>query len=245
MRVGITGQSGFIGTHLFNTLNLNKKEFETIPFEDAYFEDQNVLENWVTKCDVIVHLAAMSRHEDPKIIYLTNINLVNKLISSFDRTNAKPQILYMSSIQEDLDTEYGRSKKEGRILLHEWAKKNSTKFNGIILPNVYGPYARPNYSSVIATFSHQLTHNEKPQIIIDAKLKLIYINDLVKIMLKCISNKECKPDFKIPATDQKKVSEILNILEYYQEFYCIQGKIPSLKTSFDLNLFDTFKSYID
>ena len=32
LKVGITGQSGFIGTHLYNFLNLKKDEIITYPF---------------------------------------------------------------------------------------------------------------------------------------------------------------------------------------------------------------------
>ena len=39
IKVGITGQSGFVGTHLYNTLGLYPGEFERVPFEDDYFVD--------------------------------------------------------------------------------------------------------------------------------------------------------------------------------------------------------------
>ena len=39
IKVGITGQSGFVGTHLQNTLGLYPGEFERVPFEDDYFAD--------------------------------------------------------------------------------------------------------------------------------------------------------------------------------------------------------------
>ena len=123
MRVGITGQDGFIGTNLFNSLNTAKNIFETIPFEDAFFLDHNSLETWVTKCDVIVHLAAMSRHADSKVLYNTNINLANKIIAAIDKTNSKPHIIYTSSIQEECDTEYGKSKKESRLMFKNWSEK--------------------------------------------------------------------------------------------------------------------------
>ena len=43
LKVGITGQAGFIGTHLFNYLNLKKDKIATIPFHDNYFESQDKL----------------------------------------------------------------------------------------------------------------------------------------------------------------------------------------------------------
>ena len=92
LKVGITGQPGFVGTHLFNTLNLFKDKFETIPFEDSYFADNEKLSHWVTQCDVIVHLAAMNRHHDPDVIYKTNIGLVQQLIDTMEKTASTPHV---------------------------------------------------------------------------------------------------------------------------------------------------------
>jgi UDP-2-acetamido-2,6-beta-L-arabino-hexul-4-ose reductase len=245
MRVGVTGQNGFIGTHLFNTLNRDKARFETVQYQNDFFENQYLLEDWVANCDVIVHLAAMSRHEVSNVVYDTNIELVNKLIAALNNTNSKPQIIFASSIQEELDTEYGRSKREGRILLDEWAKKNNAMFLGIILPNIYGPLARPKYASVIATFAYQLTHNEIPEIIIDTELNLIYIMDLVDIIIQCMINKTNNSYYIVSPTHQKKVSIVLNQLEYYSECYLKRDGLPNIISQFDRNLYDTFISYID
>ena len=76
LKIGITGQPGFVGTHLYNTLGLYPDKFERIPFEDDYFQDENKLKKFVQSCDAIVHLAAMNRHNDPKVLYRTNIGLV-------------------------------------------------------------------------------------------------------------------------------------------------------------------------
>ena len=64
IRVGITGQPGFVGTHLYNELGLFPDEFLRIPFEDSYFQSEDKLRSFVRECDVIVHLAAMNRHPD-------------------------------------------------------------------------------------------------------------------------------------------------------------------------------------
>ena len=73
LKIGITGQAGFVGTHLFRTIQLKKEAFQAIPFDDAFFSDQHQLESFVAQCDVIVHLAAMNRHNDPEVLYKTNI----------------------------------------------------------------------------------------------------------------------------------------------------------------------------
>ncbi|MBW6491214.1 MAG: NAD-dependent epimerase/dehydratase family protein, partial [Lentimicrobium sp.] len=99
IKIGITGQSGFVGTHLFNALGLFPEKFTRVPFQDSFFEDQGKLEQFVQSCDVIVHLAAMNRHNDPQIIYNTNIQLVRQLTEACVATQSTPHIIFSSSTQ--------------------------------------------------------------------------------------------------------------------------------------------------
>jgi UDP-2-acetamido-2,6-beta-L-arabino-hexul-4-ose reductase len=73
IKVGITGQAGFIGQHLYNTLGLFPDEFERVDFRKECFNSDKQLNDFVSRCDVIVHLAAMNRHNDADVIYKTNI----------------------------------------------------------------------------------------------------------------------------------------------------------------------------
>jgi len=43
IKIGITGQAGFVGTHLYNTLGLFPDKFERIPFKDEFFTDESAL----------------------------------------------------------------------------------------------------------------------------------------------------------------------------------------------------------
>lgn len=172
IKVGITGQSGFIGGHLYNELGLFPETIIRIPFEDNYFQDGLRLREFVKQCDVIVHLAAMNRHSNPQIIYETNLCLVRQLIVAMESEKCTPCVLFASSIQEERNNEYGNSKREGRELLENWARCNGASFVGLVIPNVYGPFGRPNYNSFIATFCHKLTHNEQPKIVQDSRIGL-------------------------------------------------------------------------
>lgn len=247
MKIGITGQSGFMGTHLYNFLGL-QEGVERIPFEDHYFENQETLQNWVKQCDAIVHLAAMNRHGDPQVIYDTNIHLVKTLIDALEKTGSKPHVLFSSSTQEEKDNLYGKSKKDGRKLFKHWAEKNNASFTGLIIPNVFGPFGNPYYNSVVATFCHQLTHGEKPEIHVDGELKLIYIGELVVEFFNKIKDKRKKEKveaYQVPYTSLHKVSEILELLESYKENYFEKGIFPDLTDSFERNLFNTFVCYMD
>jgi UDP-2-acetamido-2,6-beta-L-arabino-hexul-4-ose reductase len=252
LRIGITGQAGFIGTHLLNTLNLNKDRFKTIPFEDSYFAEEQKLNDWVRQCDTIIHLAAVNRHNDPEVIYQTNIGLVKQLIDSMEKTSSKPHVLFASSTQEERDNHYGKSKREGRELFEKWATRNDARFTGLVIPNVFGPFGNPYYNSVVATFCHQLTHNETPKIEVDSEMKLIYVGELVDEIIKKlkdyespISNHSTIITISVPHTSIIKVSTLLQKLIKYKENYFETGIIPSLDDPFNRNLFNTFVSYID
>ena len=254
IKVGITGQSGFMGTHLFNYLSLKKEEITLVPFKDEYFQNKTHLEAFVSQCDAVVHLAAMNRHGDPKVIYDTNIRLVKQLIDACEATNSKPHILFSSSTQEERDNLYGKSKKDGREMLESWAKRSGASFTGLIIPNVFGPFGNPFYNSVIATFCHQLTHGEQPKIDVDGELKLIYVSELVVHFLNKIkehSVTQCKntvlpsETILVPHTSTIKVSLLLEKLMSYKENYFGKGIFPNLNDRFELNLFNTFVCYID
>ncbi len=245
IKVGITGQPGFMGTHLFNYLG-TKEEIVRIPFKDEFFDDSKLLNDFVKQCDVIVHLAAMNRHEDPQVIYDTNIELVKKLITACIDTNSRPHIIFSSSTQEERDNLYGKSKLDGRRLLEDFAEENNSRFTGMIIPNVFGPFGRPYYNSVVATFCYQLSHGEMPEIHVDGNLKLIYINELVEEFYQQILKSGTAEfvRYPVPHTSERKVSEVLAILTIFKEDYLEKGIIPSLDDPFELSLFNTYRCYI-
>jgi len=250
LRIGITGQPGFVGTHLYNMLGLFPDKYERVPFEDVFFQCADALREFVRKCDVIVHLAAVNRHPDPEVLYETNLRLVRQLIGAMKDEGVAPHVLFSSSTQEERDNEYGRSKREGRALLEEWAGRNGASFTGMVVPNVYGPFGRPGYNSFVATFAHKLTHGEQPEVLQDASVNLIYVGSLAEHILgkidevaalgsPRIERDQVLPDFT------KKVTEILSLFEMYKRLYLEQGIIPVLQDRNEVNLFNTFRSYID
>ena len=245
LKIGITGQAGFVGTHLYNTIGLYPEEFERVDFQRTFFDIETDLDTFISQCDVIVHLAAMNRHHEQQVIYATNIGLVQKLINALTRTNSKAHVLFSSSTQEERDNLYGKSKKEGRELMIRWSKASGGKFTGMIITNVFGPFGHPNYNSVVATFCHKLTHGETPLIEVDGDMKLIYVGELVAEIIKEIRSGESKDEVIIPYTSEAKVSELLTLLQSYTTGYQDKGEIPVIKNLFELNLFNTFRCYMD
>lgn len=244
-KIGITGQNGFVGSHLYNTLRLYPEEFERIDFQKEFFTNEKLLDEFVAQCDVIAHLAAMNRHESEQYIYDTNVALAKNLVESLKRTNSKAHVLISSSTQEERDNLYGKSKKEARELIVNWANENGGKITGLIIPNVFGAFGKPFYNSFIATFCYQLTHGETPTIATDGEVKLIYVQELVETIIQEIQSEQSQPELWVEPTATKKVSEVLALLNEYKTKYFEGGEIPVLKDKFEHNLFNTYRTYID
>jgi len=241
LRVGITGQNGFIGYHVVQQFRLSPEKYEIIPFEKDCFNDPAGLQQFVKSCDAIIHLAAMNRG-DEKEIYATNISLVKKLIAAMEASGAAPHILFSSSTQETRGNLYGNSKKEGAELFAAWAEKNHAVFSHFVIPNVFGPFSRPYYNTVVATFCHQLTHNETPRVDVDAAMNLIYVGDLAKEFVSHINDDVSSLISPKPVTEIS-VSGLLAKLNEFKAWYFEKGMIPSLCNRFDVNLFNTFRSF--
>ena len=241
LRIGITGQNGFIGYHVLQHLRLQPDLYEIIPFEKEYFTTPQKLADFVSQCDTIIHLAAMNRGDEQEI-YDTNIALVKKLISAMEEAGVTPHIIFSSSTQEKRDNAYGKSKRRGAELFSQWADQHNSIFTHYVISNVFGPFSRPYYNTVVATFCYQLTHGEKPVIITDADMNLIYVGDLAKDFIAHINDTKSSVVLPKPVTSIN-VSGLLSKLELFKECYFDKGIIPNLQNSFEVNLFNTFRSF--
>lgn len=239
-KIGITGQQGFIGTHLYSTLGLNPKKYKLIEFERSFFNDNKKLDDFVSNCEVIIHLAAMNRHIDANVIYKTNLQLVTKLVASLNRTKSNAHILFSSSSQEEKNNPYGKSKKEGKEIFEKWVTNSDGKFTSLIIPNVFGPNGKPFYNSVVATFCHQITNNETPKIINDAELDMISVERLVYEIRNNINTSNKKSVIEIKSQFKVKVSKLLRILNGFNQNMPINdNNLNELEKS----LYKTFKSF--
>lgn len=242
-RVGITGQSGFIGTHLAKYV-MRREDTELVPFEDSFFADEERLRSFVRECDVIVHLSAMSRCNNEDELYITNVGLVQQVIDAMETERVKPLVMFASSTHETRDTAYGRAKLEGRTRFAEWAKRNGASFVGFIFPNVYGPGARVHYASFIANFAWELQHGEVPKIQVDALMSLKYIDNLCAFIGNHFYDLGISR-IEIPHDLQLKVTDILTLFRLFKMSPDVAREILTMDENNMRNLYNTFIAYRD
>jgi UDP-2-acetamido-2,6-beta-L-arabino-hexul-4-ose reductase len=244
VKVGITGHNGFLGSHLKNIVKYKFKELMIVNFEREFFQIESAMSNFVMSCDVIIHLAGLNRHNSPGEIEKTNIRLAKTLAVSLLKNNFEGTLIYSSSLQIFKDTPYGESKKQAGEILAKAAFDGKFSFINLLLPNIFGPFGKPNYNSFIATFSHQLIQGKASVIIKDDKIPLIHVESAVNHILNQIDHQGIH-EIEIPNETEKKVSEVLDQLKYFHQNYIERGSIPKLENIFDIQLFNAFRSAVD
>ena len=211
MEVLVTGSSGFIGKNLLERLSrIENIKIHTFDIEDK-LED---LEKKIDKIDFIFHLAGVNRPQNIDEFYKGNRDIIKDLISIIEKKELKIPILVTSSIQVERDNDYGKSKLEGENLLREYSIKNNAPIYIYRLPNVFGKWCKPNYNSVIATWCSNIASDLGITVSDKAvKLSLVYIDDVVNIFSKHLTEKiESKEYYLIPIIYEKTLGEILDLL---------------------------------
>ncbi len=238
LKIGITGADGFIGRNLREYL-AKEPEVEVIPCGKEEFNDPKQLRDFAVACDKIFHFAAISRHPDGQHMYDVNMDLVCRLIKALMTAKKKPHVLFASTTHEAKKSPYHASKRDGRDLLNDWAERTSGLHTCLLLPNTFGPYGKPHYNSVVATFCYKVANGEEPQIMIDAPVQLIYVRELCRRLLKFSRGMLPGRTFTPPHQYEVKVSKIRDLLLEFKD-----GEKPKRDDAFAVDLYETYQSYL-
>jgi len=240
----ITGANGFIGRNLSTTLR--GLGFQRLLLVDKETSD-DLYKSYIKEAKFIFHLAGINRPTDPKEFIEGNVDSVSKLIDFVKLTQSKSPIVVSSSIQAITENAYGKSKKAGEEILLHFSKQNNHPIYIYRFSNVFGKWSRPNYNSVVATFCHNISRGLPIKINDEnAKISLIYIDDVVNELIRCMQGKV------------ETIDGILRVLPEYEITVghlakTIQGFANSRNTLiltnqhdlFQKKLYATYLSYLD
>lgn len=239
MHIGITGADGFLGWHLRCLLHGETND-TAVPCDQPSYADDRALEDLVATSDAIVHLAGINRGTDDEVL-IGNLAITDRLIAALRRSGRSPHVLFASSVQIEHDNPYGEAKRVCAQHLQAWADGCGARFTTVVLPNVFGEFGRPFYNSVVATFCHQLVHGEEPRIAVDAPLELIHAQDAVARFV-ALAREGTAGMVRVAGHEPLLVSEILERLQHLNATYT-GGAFPLLADPFDLQLFNTLRSF--
>ncbi len=271
MKILVTGAKGFVGKNLCESLkNLRDGKDRTRKslsvdqiFEYDIDSDPNLLDEYCQKADFVFNLAGVNRPQNPDEFMHGNFGFASTLLETLKKHNNTCPVMLSSSIQATLigryDSDYGRSKKAGEELFFSYAEQTGAKVLVYRFPNLFGKWCRPNYNSAVATFCNN-TANDLPITVNDrnARLELLYIDDLVTEMLDALEGREhhCKFDgidtticddgryCAAPITHKVTLGEIVDLLDRFktQPQTLVMPEIPD--NSFAKKLYSTYLSYL-
>ena len=234
MKIAITGENGFLGYHLTQYFKW-VKSYKVIKLGRDYLNNINLLKD----CDLLIHCAGINKdtsknrfHGKDISDYNGNIILAQDLVDSLNQNNISIDIKFTSSTQEDNGNEYGISKIKAKSILSKYCNKHNTKFESYKIPNIFGPFGKPNYNSFINTFCYNIVNNI-PCTCNNAVVPLSYVYDVAKVL----DNQTT--DYNI---NKVIVSKIYNLLKSFHKDYS-QGIIPNLNNNFEKNLFNTYRGF--
>ena len=271
MNILITGAKGFVGKNLCAALkNIRDGKDRTHPslVIDEIFEydiDTNpaFFAEYCAKADFVFNLAGVNRPQKNDEFMAGNFGFASTLLDTLKKHNNTCPVMLSSSIQATCigryDGDYGRSKKAGEELIFAYGEETGAKVLVYRFPNLFGKWCRPNYNSAVATFCHNIANdlpikvNDK-----DAKLELLYIDDLVDEMILALEGREHHCTFDgidtvfvkdgkycaAPVTHKVTLGEIADLLYAFAEQprTLILPEIPD--NSFAKKLYSTYLSYL-
>lgn len=239
-KILITGANGFVGKNL--TVTLKQQGFEVLEFDLNNTIDE--LSAFVKEADFVVHLAGINRPMSVQEFYDGNANFTVKFIEILKQADKKLPVLFSSSIQAELQNDYGISKKMAEDEILKYGEEENIPVYVYRLTNVYGKWCRPNYNSVVATFCHNIAHGLEITVNDPSReIDFVYIDDVVAEFIECIKGNRKSGMLRCSKTDLVSIGELRDLLVGFSN----QRKsleVPVLNNHFQKCLYSTYLSYL-
>ncbi len=255
MKILITGANGFVGKNLTSTLQAIKEgKDKTRPlgseleiFKYDVETEERLLDEYCAECDCVVHLAGVNRPTDPREFMAGNYGFTVELLETLKKHKNKASVILSSSVQAELDNEYGKSKRAGEELLREYGRKTGAKVYIYRYPNLFGKWCRPNYNSVVATFCHNIAHGLDITVSDREKeLTFAYIDDVVSALLETLAG-TTETDGNgyayVKKTYKVKLGRIADLIRSFKENRNTLS-VPDMSDEFTAKLYATYLSYL-
>lgn len=242
MKVLITGGRGFVGSNLAVALR-QRNMHEVLIFDQG--DSNSDLLYLLKQADAVVHLAAVNRPPDPAQFEQDNVGLTQLICDSLRENGRKPNILFSSSIQADLDNPYGRSKAKAEAILREFARETGASVSIFRFKNLFGKWCRPNYNSVTATFCHNIARDLPISISDPAySFELCYIDDVVNRIITELESPGSSPNIisDIPAY-QIQLGDLAGRIQAFHDMRHTL-RLADLSDHFNRALYATYLSYL-
>lgn len=235
-QVALTGANGFLGFHVGAALRGQGIRARLIAVGDGYNHASAV--DAVDGASRLIHLAGVNRGTDEEVRD-GNLRFASQIAAAIAQADVPPSIIvYANSTQATNGGLYGNAKATAAEILRNAAEAVGAEFQDVRLPNLFGEHGRPFYNAVTATFCHLLATGRQPEVDRDSELTLLHAQDAADLLIGSAT-----PEVTESLQVNESVSGVLRRLEGLANVYR-RGEIPDVFSSFDRNLFNTYRSYV-
>ena len=240
----VTGSKGFIGKNLGVAL---KRRADVDVIEYDLDSPAGLLEEGLTKADVIYHLAGVNRPKKVEEFAEANFELTRQVCDALRRLGRTPKLVLSSSTQAVLDNPYGLSKRQAEETVFDFGMNTGASVFVFRLSGVFGKWCRPNYNSVVATFCHNIARNLPIAISDPAReIELVYIDDVVRAFISVMDGRLPVSDGKYylaEPTYQITLGALAETIRDFRESR-ISLSVPDVSDPFVHALYATYISYL-
>lgn len=219
MKILVTGASGFVGKNLIKYLDKyevnilsRKKTLGNGVFVGDLFNKKILLD--ASKVDIVIHLAGITDGNVLKVNYEGTKNLVDACVE-----NKIKKFIFISSYDAVLNTDYGRSKLKAEECI------KSSGLNYIILrPMVIcGKDNKKDLGKLIRLIKLGIVPIPGKG---NFKLQPVFVDDIVKIILKAVESKLKNKIYFIGGSDALSFNEIVDKIANHLNKKIIKINIP-------------------
>lgn len=238
MRLAVTGADGFLGWHVRCAARA-RLGVSPVSIGRPEFSDPQLMDRALATVDSVIHLAGINRGPEDDVVYETNLGLARSLVEGVRRSGRQIHVVHANSIHRDLDTAFGRSKRDAAAYMAE-AQLKLGRFSDVVLPNIFGEHGRPHYNSFVATFCEALAGGRQPEAVEDRPIQLLHAQT-VAVLLVDLAHQGASAELR-PQGRETSVAAVLSILNEIAEGYAT-GQYPNLGDPFVEELFNTYRSF--
>lgn len=242
-KITVSGTSGLLGWHIMARMHAANMNAVFLGLEQPYdfeilnrcdFTNEDKLSSKLSKTDILIHCAGATRGED---VEEQNVHLATRILKSTREINKNFQIIYANTTQQKCSSKYGMGKHAAAEILATCGNK----FTNVILPNLFGEYARPFHNNVTATFIKNEIDGNPSNVNRNGVIPLAYVGDAAAKMVEIADHgltgtiSVSSQSIAVPELAEK----IKNIHQKYSA-----DIFPYFSNSLDIQLFNSYRSAI-
>ena len=240
-KIVVTGARGFIGKNLCTFLE--ERGYNNI-VRVGRETSRDVLNAALDDADFVYHLAGVNRPQREDEFSEVNADFTRYIVEYLSQLERPVPILLSSSTQATQENPYGRSKRSAEVMVEKYSKFVNAECAIYRLPNVFGKWCKPNYNSVVATFSYNIANDIDIDIHDEnALVDLVYIDDVCEAFIRHLDEIVENEVFEIQPVYRTTVGAVAELL---YKFKASRSTLTTEKvgTGFIRALYSTYLSYI-